>query len=125
MGYEVKMYVGDVSKYMKTEKRAAYFRVVGMVELFKVGDSAIGTLASRPEKDGTPIFMYDLDGNTEYAEDCYSEKLVALDPRKVLEVLRQDVASWPLIPTLRVAVAMLEAFLESEDYNLGVVLYGH
>lgn len=132
MGYEMKIYVGEVAHVMAKPNGTAWFRVLGMVELFKVGDSFVRQLP----KDGTPIYMYDLDGDTEYSEDRYGDKLVALDAHKILEALRQDLAAWPNAPTLRAAVAMLSALLESETEApnllnregtrpISVVLYGH
>lgn len=133
MGYELKMYVGRVAPVMARPTGVAWFQVLGMVELFKVGDAFICQLP----KDGTPIYMYDLDGNTEYDEDKYGEKLIALDPHAVLEALRQDMATWPDVPVLRAAVAMLGALLESYTeslptllnpqghWGISVVLYGH
>lgn len=127
MGYELKIYVGRVVAGQSKLSGAAWFQVLGMVELFKVGDSHISNLP----KDGTPIYMYDLDGNVEYDEDNYGDKLIALDPRKTLDALRRDLARWPDVLVLRAAAAMLQALLDddgevmADNWRLGVVLYGH
>lgn len=121
MGYELKMYVGEVVENQRKPDGAVWFWVLGMVELFKVGDSHIRKVI----KGGTRIYMYDLDANVEHTEDKYGENLIALDPQRVLKALRRDAADWPDMPTLKAAVAMLEAMLESGGKRLGVVLYGH
>lgn len=129
MGYELKVYVGKVCD-VPSPAGGMYFQVLGMVDLSKPGsDSNVALLARRDaiadklSELSTPIYMYDLDGNTEYVKDCYGEPLVAVGLDEVVTALEKDFKETGY-PRFKVAADLLRS-AKGVGYPAKVVLYGH
>jgi hypothetical protein len=137
MGYEVKLFVGRPTsvKHCMDEapeqQESAWFSVYVEIELFKPGyDSEICALSGKERSDeGTPIYMYGLDGNTQFVEDRYGKRLRTLPMPQVLTALEKDLENskadypdgyWPF----RAAADVLRSAIQYHP-EMQVVLYGH
>lgn len=138
MGFEVKLFVGlsseltNIMGKTEEEKQARYFKTYAEIELFKPGyDSKICAMAGDMKSEtGTPIYMYGLDGDKTFTEDCYGKRLRTLPMPEVLAALEQDFEAskadyagagyWPF----RAAVDVIKSAIQCRP-EMEVVLYGH
>ena len=117
MGYEVKLYLGEVAAPFPTETRA-FLMEVASVDLCKVGFDFT-------EHGGVPVYLYGPDGgNTRTVEDRYGKQLVAITPESALNSL-QRAAKRDSYRRYDMAIALLETFIAGKFDNPGVVVYGH
>lgn len=122
MGYEVTVYLGEVSDSV-TEGDAKFFNDVGMVELCKPGYDSEIYILSTSEYIGEPIFMYGLDGNTRFVEDSYGKVLKAIEPELVLNALKSDKKT--KYRRFIMAYKLLKTTIPLFGDELKVVLWGH
>lgn len=127
MGYEIKLYLGQVSDIsFYADKK--YFKIYGMVDLCKPGyDSEIIRVDSEA---GDLIYFYGTDGNTEIIEDKYGKSLKAVPASTVFKALKKD---WEDSKKeyhaygyrrFYIAVYMLYTFIKSSEEPM-VVIYGY
>ena len=119
MGYEVKMYVGQVSQATRDpDDNSRYFMVNAMIDLCK---STLPVEELDPIHD--QVYFYMEDGNTKMTQDHYGEPLKAYDGISVLQLIsRVD----PDYRRHKVAHALLNAMTEDfSPYELQVVFFGH
>ena len=123
MGYEVTMYIGEISTFENEGKH--YFSIIGMVELSKPGySSEIYQMSSNKSPGFHEIYFYGTDGNKQITEDDYGNTLKVLLPRRVLQALKRDNANDPY-RRFELAIALLERSILNFGNELNVVLYGH
>jgi len=126
MGYEVTLYIGTVRDIPSLrEDNAVYFQDVAMVELCNPGyDSETYKLSNNNDVGGTKIYMYGLDGNTQFTEDWYGKKLTAFEPEIVLKALEKDKRT--KYRRFIMAYELLRKTIQLfPDENLKVVLFGN
>lgn len=132
MGYELKMFVGIVGYEAPVGGEGRhYFEVVSMFDLSKPGsNSSIYALAIRDRVaerlmgEYPKIYLFDLDGNKQYTEDCCGEVLRAIPIDEVITELESDSEKdnyW----RFDAGLGMLKAMRDESDRELSVVLYGH
>lgn len=140
MGYEVKVFVGEVNQRITDDEKhgCAYFSVVAMLDLCKPGHkSEIGALSERGQDDENIVkrlqgespfvYLYGLDGNTKFTEDCYGKKFSALPIDEVIEALEHDEAQekyWRFAGCISMLKGLKRAW-KKRGKALKVVLYGH
>jgi predicted Zn-dependent protease len=137
MGYEVKMFIGnncvEQPSMVKKNKGHTWFQVVAEIDLCKT-DVPFPLLNAL-----NPVYLFGLDGNKEYAEDRYGEKLKAYDAKEVLKLIQkcekadkvEHIAKYPndkYVPYRRheIAIAMLKVAIKTfKTERLSVCFFGH
>lgn len=92
MGYETKIYVGCPNKFalLKDDDSRQWFEVMAEFNCSKIG----GGLVSREVKmTGEPCYVFGSDGDTIITRDKYGESLVAVPIKKVIEGLKEILAT--------------------------------
>ena len=87
MGYELKMFIGSVHHNQPSfsHKEHVWFQVMGMVEMCNI--------VCKPTCDKdlqVPVFMFGIDGNGEFIEDQYDDKLLAIPIEKALKYFKES-----------------------------------
>jgi hypothetical protein len=125
MGYEVKIFLGESHKDQMKDNGASFFNVASMVDLCKPGyESAIFGIKPDEIRGSFPIYLYDLDGNTQHTEDHYGNALRAIPVSHVLQALREDAKREPYRRFL-LALPLVRAFKKHFKGNAYAVLYGY
>ena len=136
MGYEVKVFVGEVSNTEGLEeKKAKYFSPILMVDLCKPGDSEIGVLSGidattkGAEEDGLEhVYLFGLDGSIEFTEDKYGKRLTAIPLDDVLEALDADADNddyWRFKLALKTLTDLKKTAGAKRAKGFKVVLWGY
>lgn len=89
MGYEVKLYFGETNLDPFPGETSAYFSIVGMVDLCKIGDGKLIKLDQAAPANPL-VYFYGTDGNTKYEQDRYDKNLRVYPVADVLKALRAD-----------------------------------
>lgn len=123
MGYEVTMFLGEVTGVdLSADDDRKFFQIAAMVDLCKVDlDDSIGVA----EFDGQPIYLYYRKGGDAHeVADCYGKELRAFDPAVLLKAIKKANRR-DKYRRYDMAIPLLEAFIAAGFNNPGVVLYGH
>jgi hypothetical protein len=124
MGYEVKIFVGQVHVGQQRDKLGSWFQVWGMFDIRKPSyESRICKLALDGDT-GAPIYFYGLDGNTEVTHDCYDKRLKAISLQSAYDALVED-SKDDDYRRYRVAADLLRSVLDNSGGQMSVVLYGY
>ncbi len=127
MGYEVKLYLGELSGSRDADG-SSYLSTVASIDLSK----PYGNLAAFTEtnKEGDRAYLYGSDGNTRMTEDCYGKQLIAVPAPKVLKIMKDEAKKNRTdydgngYRRYNLAIPLLEQFIK-EFERPSVILYGH
>jgi hypothetical protein len=127
MGYEVDLYLGEVSDFsVLDDKGIKWFSVCSMIDLSKPGYSS-NIIKVKGE---VPVYFYGTDGNTKITEDRYGEKLMAVKAQTLLDALEKDFKESKKdyggkgYRRFEMAVDLLKVFIKRFN-NPMAVLFGH
>lgn len=124
MGYEQKMYLGEVHTWNSNP----YFMVVAEVDLCKTGEDW-----NYHFNNGIEVYFYGTNGNTEIKKDSYGDKLKAIPAKNFLPILKEawkkskkDFTGWSYgYRRFYIALKTLEAFCRTFKKDGYIFLYGH
>lgn len=136
MGYEVNLFVGEVSSIESlNEKGLKYFRPILTIDLCKTGDSEIGVLSGinattkGAEEDGLEhVYLFGLDGSIKFTEDKYGKRLTAIPLDDVLEALDADANNddyWRFKLALKTLTDLKKTAGAKRAKGFKVVLWGY
>lgn len=125
MGYEIKIYVGEVPSFEKNEPK--WFNVIGMVDICKPGyESQIYKLAVDKESwtFQQKVYFYGSDGNTQINKDKYGEELKTFPIDIVIAALEKDIKA--NYRRFNIALDFLKSIKENwKDQEVSVILFGY
>lgn len=124
MGYELKMYLADVSTLADKDYRF-YFNTIAMVDLCKCCERFNTIVNQEREKSKIHVYLYDGMGENEekLTEDAYGQELVAVPALPILKALNM-INTKSYYRRYAIAIELLkQAIIDFDDLKL--VFFGH
>lgn len=122
MGYEVRIYVGELTKQSHGDS-GRWLQVWSMLDLCKPGYQS-ATYRLSIQDIGEPVYIFASDGNTEITKDCYAKRLKAIPLDDVLRAIEEDCAN-DLYRRFKVAADLLRSIKQHGPEGMSAFLYGH
>lgn len=123
MGYEIKLIIGTKnSNNIFKENGCNWLNVIA--EIYLCNSIFYSTYIDK-ENDTEKMFIYGSDGNTKITHDLYNCPLLAIEPKKVLEMMQHanKVAKYK---RYNAAIPMLKSLINDfKGQNLTCILYGY
>jgi hypothetical protein len=128
MGYETRLYIGEVhNSFIKGSQKNTedcdYFGIIAMIDLCKTGIFTPNN--GEPEKNTRKVYIYGTDGDTQITKDCYGDQLFAIEPKDVLQKMI-EANKQEKYRRYEAAIPLLKALIKSfPKGTLKCILYGY
>lgn len=125
MGYEINLVLLERQKgaHIVYGTERPYARTVGTLDLAKVGSEVCDGILKAERFGANVAFYMPGDGDKTVDTDCYGKKVKAFKARRMINILKNS--DDPEYRRFKMAVALLEEFIEGFGETAYVACYGH